>query len=441
MLNFNIKSISLILLLGWISNSTSLEAQEQSPISLEEVKAQARSNNTDLKLFQKKYEVARANYEQTRAVLLPQVRLTNTSTFTNNPLMAFGFKLLQRDVSAPDFDPSVLNDPGDVENFNTRIEVQQPIINVDGWEQRKAANLQLEISGLQEERYLEYLDLEVTKTYMQLQLAYKSVAVLEKARETALENEKTARDNLDQGLIQNADFLNVQVRKGEVENQLLAAKGQVENVSEYLNVLIGNGTDSYLIPETDLLPQESKESEQLVLNNERKDIRANAIAAEAQKKMYSSSKLNFVPRANAMASYEWNDPEIFGFGANNYMIGIQLSWDLFGGYKNIGKIHKEKALLEQAQLEQKKYLDQSEMELNKALRQRTESQNRMVLAGLAMEQSEEALRVITNRFEQGLEKTMDLLYAESQFLEKELAYYESVFNLNYSQAFLEFLSK
>jgi outer membrane protein TolC len=157
--------------------------------------------------------------------------------------------------------------------------------------------------------------------------------------------------------------------------------------------------------------------------------------------MYSSSKLNFVPRANAMASYEWNDPEIFGFGANNYMIGIQLSWDLFGGYKNIGKIHKEKALLEQAQLEQQKYLDQSEMELNKALRQRTESQNRMVLAGLAMEQSGEALRVITNRFEQGLEKTMDLLHAESQFLEKELAYYESVFNLNYSQAFLEFLSK
>ena len=65
----------------------------------------------------------------------------------------------------------------------------------------------------------------------------------------------------------------------------------------------------------------------------------------------------------------------------------------------------------------------------------------MVLAGMAVEQSKEALRVTTNRFEQGLEKTMDLLYAESQFLEKELAYYESVFNLNYSHAYLEFLSK
>lgn len=432
---------TLLLLMSFVLPFSSSDAQERSLVSLEEARTQARSNNTDLKLFQKKYAVAKANYEQTRAVLLPQIRVTNTSTFTNNPLMAFGFKLLQRDVSAPDFDPAVLNDPGDVENFNTRIEVQQPIINIDGWEQRKAANLQMEVSNLQQERYLEYLDLEVTKTYMQLQLAYKSIEVLEKARETAAENEKTALNNLEQGLIQNSDYLNVQVRLGEVDNQLLAARSQAENVSEYLSVLIGNGTNSYLTPESDLLPVDSASTSQIELNSDRKDIKANAIAAEAQKKMYSSSKLNFVPRANAMASYGWNDSEIFGFGANNYVVGIQLSWELFGGYKNIGKIHKEKALLEQAELEQQKYLDQSEMELNKAIRQRSESQNRMALAALAVEQSREALRVTTNRFEQGLEKTMDLLHAESQFLDKEMAYYESVFNLNYSQAYLQFLSK
>ncbi len=56
--------------------------------------------------------------------------------------------------------------------------------------------------------------------------------------ETAAENEKTARNNLEQGLIQNADYLNVQVRLGEVENQLLAARSQAENVSEYLSVLL-----------------------------------------------------------------------------------------------------------------------------------------------------------------------------------------------------------
>ena len=417
------------------------EAQERSILSLEQAKTRARANNTDVKLFQKEYAIAKADYERTRAVLLPQIRVTNTSTFTNNPLMAFGFKLLQRDVSAPDFDPVLLNDPGDVENFNTRIAMEQPIINIDGWQERKAANLQLEISGLQQERYLEFLDLEVTKTYMQLQLAHKQVAVLQKALETATENQKYARNNLDQGLIQNADFLNVEVRRNEIENQLQAARSQAENVEDYLAVLIGEGTDYELAPQTDLAPLEIETDQKLTLNTERKDIQANAIATEAQKKMYSSSKMNFVPRANAMASYEWNDPEFLGFGANNYMVGIQLSWDLFGGYKNIGKVHREKAMYEKATLNQQKYLDQSEMELNKAQRQLSDAKNSLSLANLALEQSKESMRIKTNRFQQGLEKTTELLFAETQFLEKELAFYESVFNLNYAQAYLEFLSK
>ena len=67
--------------------------------------------------------------------------------------------------------------------------------------------------------------------------------------------------------------------------------------------------------------------------------------------------------------------------------------------------------------------------------------NSISLASLALEQSEEALRITTNRFQQGLEKTTELLFAETQFLEKEMAYYESVFNLNYAHAYLEFLSK
>ena len=58
----------------------------------------------------------------------------------------------------------------------------------------------------------------------------------------------------------------------------------------------------------------------------------------------------------------------------------------------------------------------------------------MVLAGMAVEQSKEALRVTTNRFEQGLEKPTDWHYAESQFLETALANSESDINHNHSPA-------
>ena len=116
-------------------------AQTEINIGLEEVKSKAKEKNSSLKISAQDYAFAKAQYESTSAVLLPQINLSNTSTFTNNPLYAFGYKLLQRDVSSADFDPESLNDPGNVENFNTRIELVQPLINIDGWKERKMLSM------------------------------------------------------------------------------------------------------------------------------------------------------------------------------------------------------------------------------------------------------------------------------------------------------------
>ena len=168
-------------------------SQQKVNMSLVDAIELAKTKSKEFQISQKDYDLAKARYESTRAVLLPQLKLSNTSTFTNNPLNAFGFKLLQRNVHSADFDPDILNKPGDVENFNTRIELVQPLINIDGWKQRSSSNLQLKITALQSERTQEFMVLEVTKTYMQLQLAYKAIQVHQKANETALQIKKTSR--------------------------------------------------------------------------------------------------------------------------------------------------------------------------------------------------------------------------------------------------------
>lgn len=420
---------------------STVTAQEKSEISLNQAIEKARVNNRGLRLSQKEMDVARAQYESSRAVLLPQLRVTNTSTFTNNPLHAFGFKLLQKDVEAADFDPDLLNDPGNVENFNTRLELIQPLINIDGWKERKSANLQFEISQLQSERTNEYVELEVTKTFMQLQLAYKMVKVYEKANETASENQKWAKSYLEEGLMQNADYLLIKVHQSDIENKLFRAKTQVKDVSEYLSFLIGDENDQVLVPTGELELHVNDANPTISLNDNRKDLLALELSVQAQENMLGSSKMKFVPRANAVANYEWNDDRFMGFGADNYLVGIQLSWDLFSGYKNIGKIHKEKALLEKASLEQEKYKAESEIELNKAKRKFEDSKNLLVLSNLALEQSKEALRITSNRFKQGLEKSKDLLLAETLFQEKELEYHRSVFDHNFTLAYLKFLTR
>ena len=63
------------------------------------------------------------------------------------------------------------------------------------------------------------------------------------------------------------------------------------------------------------------------------------------------------------------------------------------------------------------------------------------LTNLAVEQSNEALRIRTNRFKQGLEKTSDLLISETKYLQKQLEYLQTVFNYNFTKAYVEFLTK
>lgn len=430
------ETIGLVILLAALQ----IQAQTSSVISLDEVKSKAKEKNTNLKISEQEYAFAKAQYESSSAVLLPQISLSNTSTLTNNPLYAFGFKLLQRDVTTSDFDPELLNDPGNVENFNTRIELIQPLINLDGWKERKMANINAEASNLQMQRTEEYIELEATKTYMQLQLAHKSLSVIEMAKETAIQNQIWAKNNFDQGLMQSAAYLNMEVRVAEIEHKLNLAKSNLQNVSDYLNFLIGEQSGSLLSPNNELILDPIATENYSILSMNRKDILAMQYAVDAQEKMLESSKMNFVPRANAVANYEWNDASFGGFGANNYMIGLQLSWDIFSGYKNIGKIHQDKALLEKASLTQQKYIQESELELNKARRQFEDSKNQVKLSSLALEQSKEAYRITSNRFKQGLEKSTDLLYSETKYHEKELEYAKAIFNYNFSNAYLKFLT-
>lgn len=430
-----------VLSLMFIVMTLQVQAQSSSVINLEDVKIKAKEKNTSLKISQQDYALAKAQYESSRAVLLPQIRLSNTSSFTNNPLNAFGFKLLQRDVEAADFDPDLLNDPGNVENFNTRIELMQPLINVDGWKERKMANLNLEASNLQAQRTEEYVELEAIKTYMQLQLAHKSLQVIEKAKETAVQNYIWAQNSFEQGLMQSAAYLDMEVRVAEVEHKLNLAKSNIQNVSDYLAFLIGEDSQTYLIPADELMLDPINAEENYALNKERKDLLAMQYSVTAQEKMFQSSKMSFVPRANAVANYEWNDASFMGFGANNYLVGIQLSWDIFSGYKNIGKIHQEKAILEKAHLEQEKYIQESELEINKAKRQFADSKNQIELSSLALEQSREAFRITSNRFKQGLEQSKDLLYAETKYHEKELEHARAIFNFNFSKVYLNFLTQ
>jgi len=430
-------NLSILSVFIW---SASTQAQEVKPISKSEVLTQVSENNTSIKISEEEFNQAKADYRQTNAIFLPNITASHTGISTTNPLMAFGSKLNQEILTSNDFNPALLNDPETTQNFATKLEVQQPLINVDGIFQRKAAKSKMEAMSLKTKRTEDYIAFEVDKAYMQLQLAYKAVDVLEKALEAANANKKLADDSYEQGYLQRADVLNVEVRVTEVKNQLQQAKSNVQNASNYLSFLMNDDTFITYKPSDTLTPY-VRTIELKTFTENRSDIKAMQLASKAYEAMSKADKMAFLPRLNAFGSYEMYDDKIFQADANGYIVGAQLSWDIFQGSKRFGKAQKSRAEFEKSKLEYNQYVSKSKLELNKAKRMLIDAENKLDLSKLALDQSEESLRIRTNRFKEGLEKTSDLLMAETQYAQKQLEYYQTIFEYNYALAYVNFLTK
>lgn len=433
------KSIN-IFLVGLFSSMSLLQGQESVTISQSEVASRAFKDNQNIKISTEEFKASRADYRQTNVVFLPNITVSHTGIATTNPLMAFGSKLNQGILTPSDFNPAILNNPAQVENYATKLEIQQPLINLDGFYQRKAAKNKMDAMDLQTMRTSDYLAFEVDKAYMQLQLAHKGVDVLQKALKAAQANKKLADNSFKLGYLQRADVLAVEVRVTEVKNQLQTAKSNVQNASNYLSFLMNDDTYVIYIP-TDSLTVSSVTVEDNIISENRSDIKAMQLASDAYEAINKADKMAFLPTLNAFGSYELYDDQIFQADANGYLFGAQLRWDLFQGSKRFGKAQKSKAELEKSKLQYEQYVSQSKLELNKAKRMLLDAENKLNLTVLALEQSEESLRIRTNRFKEGLEKTSDLLIADAQFAQKQLEYYQTVFEYNYAQAYLKFLTK
>ncbi|MCP4976291.1 MAG: TolC family protein [Maribacter sp.] len=429
-----------LLILAFFGSAFFIQAQETVLITKDEVLAKVIQENNVLKISEQEVLAAKGDYNQTNAVLLPNISIAHTGMATTNPLMAFGSKLNQEILAQTDFNPLLLNDPNQIQDFATRIVVQQPLLNFDGIYQRKAAKAKLNVTELQSERKQDYIHLEVDKAYMQLQLAYKTIDVLKTAKEAALENKRLADNSFKQGYLQKSDVLAVEVRVTEIDNQLQYAESNVQNVSNQLSVLMNDGSYQILQP-SDSLSVLTNDINFESLPENRKDIQAISSASEAYKQMYKADKMSFLPRLNAFGTYELHDDEVFQGDADGYLFGAELKWNIFEGSKRFGKAQKSKAEYEKSKLELNQYKAESQVELNRAKRMLQDAKNNLELTSLALRQSKESLRIRTNRFEQGLEKTTELLMAETQYAQKQLEYYATIFQHNYAMAYVQFLTK
>jgi len=422
--------------------AASVFAQDTIRISGSEIDQKSLDQNLQLQLAQKEIELSEAELLMSRALYLPNITASYTVMNTNSPLNAFGFKLNQSRIAMEDFNPELLNDPKSITDFGPKIEIQQPIINRDGVYQKKAGTVKTEVLKIKQQRTEEYLRLELSKAYYGLQLAYKILNTLENAKATTLANKKVIDNYFANGLVQKSDVLYMEVRVNEIESQIQYAKSGIRNASDYLFLLLNEDSMGKIFkPAEELVYEEILQNDDFSLNANRKDLQAYQKSLEAYDWMIKSSKSKFLPRLNAFGSFEIHDNKPHEFDGKGYLVGLQLSWNFFDGLKSKSEQAAYQADYNRVKAEIDQYTRQSELELKTVYRQIQDASAKVELAEKALAQSREAYRIRKNRYDQGLEKSADLLTAETLTAQKELEYHQAVYEYNTATATYEFLKK
>lgn len=418
-------------------------SQNYKIISMDSLVDNVRAKNLSLKINEENLNISQAQYRESLGAILPQVSISHQGFRTNNPVMAFGSRLNQGIFNESDFDVNALNNPEALSNFTTTFKVEQPLLNVDKLIQRKALKYAYKAQEFQNVYRRSALVMKSRTLYMQLQLTYESQKVVEQALNMAKKNYEQTENFYDEGLVQKADLLAAQMRLSEVKTQNLTVNQEIKNLSDQIKQLMQDQSEMLLKPLDSLKVIDLWDTEQIekVSVENTSDLKAFEFKKQSFEKLYDAEKFSFLPRLNAFGQFQYFDDEIFGTSSDNYFFGAELSWDLFKGYTRFARLQKNKAEAEKVNLEQQNYIEQKENDIQKSVRAIEVSEQQMNTNKIMVEQSEEAFRIIKNRYEEGLEKTTDLLAAETRFAHKRLAYLKSIFQYNYNLLYYQFLTE
>lgn len=349
--------------------------------------------------------------------ILPGLRVETGWMRTTDPLGAFGFVLRQRAVTPEAFDPARLNAPPATSGVGSALVLEQPLLNLDAWLGRRAARLANEAAEAAERWTATATRVEVVRAWFGGALASDRVRTLEAAHDAARSHVRQASALLEQGMVTRADLLQAQVKAGDIEADLLEARGEARLAVQRLALVLGTPQDSGLqLPAR--LPDGAEVTTALarlqaptVPPPERADVEAARLGEAAARGDLRRARATLLPRINGVARYDWYDRGA-GFGGRPaWTLGVVASWSPFTGAAELSavRVAEGRALLAEAG---------AEAAAARAALESAERQNalavalaRLAIAERSVEQSAEAHRLVGRSYAGGLTTITELLGA------------------------------
>jgi outer membrane protein len=356
----------------------------------------------------------RAQAAATLQGILPTVRTEAGYTRTDNPLAAFGFTLQQRGVSSASFSPATLNYPAPVTNWSSGVVAELPIFNPDAWFGRAAASSAAAAANATTGWTRSSTRLDLTRAYFGAILARQQLRTLEASTAAGQAHLRQAESMVTNGLATRSDALLASVQLGQLEAQLIGARGNVGIARQRLALLLGQpGDTAFTLP--DSLPSAAKIRELLtpstVDSSARLDVTAARLGLEAAQRDVRRAFARYLPRLNGFGRYDWNSPDQLFGGRSSYTVGVMVSWSPFSGASEIAERRVAEARSDAARAMAEAADAAAEVERNATQTQLAVAIAQLGIAEVSVTQGAEAHRIVAKKYTGGLATIAELLSA------------------------------
>ncbi len=361
-------------------------------------------------------DIADARLIEARASRWPVVQVSQNVTNGNNPVYVFGSLLEQANFKAQNFDLNALNNPSPLTNFRTSLSVRTPLFDQRQSRTRIAqAELQQQQVDTSSNQLRQQIRFEVLRSYYAVLLAQAKKDVALEAIKMAEADVKRSRDRVEAGVAVTSDLLSAEVQLAEFHQQQIQAEGEIITAKATLNTALGLPTSAPQQINGALIEKQFDlgEEEALMrtaLQSRPEYSRAGLTYREREQQTFGV-RGEMLPRVDVFTSVGLS-ARSFVTGSTDYLVGASVSFNLFDAGRK-ARLNQAQAAETIALLEQEHLANQIRLDVVRARQQFITARERLTVMQRVISQATEALRIVQDRYHEGLTTITEVLRAET----------------------------
>ena len=382
-------------------------------LTLREAIDAALADDHQLKAARYDWSAKKAETAINRSQYFPRIFLEEGFVSTNSPTKAFMLKLDEGRFSLN----GDLNHPKVGSDFRTTFSLEQPLLNFAIRPGVDAAEAAGRGQGFALERQRQDTAFRVMTAYLAVQQAKGHAVASEAAVNDAKEHLRVAVVRRESGTGLKADELRARTFLSERELEDITAKNDLRLAQLKLARAVGRTTGSLTDISEDIPVIDSRhtweELFRLAMEN-RQELRESVTEIERADAGVRAARSGYLPTVYGSASYQMNDRDIpFGRDNDSWAVGALLRWELFDGMQRRYRVEQTRSIRSAAsELFEHRRADVA-LEVEEKFLRREEAEQRLKVARHALLDAEEALRLVSKRFQNSLATISETLDAQT----------------------------